>query len=187
MKSLLYAFGFVLAATASVATGEPILWSLPSTALQGCCIPPLNQQTATVSGTFLFDWQTLSYLDWSFDIAGYTSPLTPLNGTLDPATSQVVVGGPTFLHLEYASGQADLVLTFAFVTIGGLVEVPLPPPGGTAPVLVSNSARFVSFFSTAQPGVVSSVPEPVAGVLVLAGAVCLCLWKKVRSPARARG
>jgi hypothetical protein len=177
MKLSSHAAGLLLLSIAAGGVNAaPILWSLPPVALQGCCIPPLNEQKAEVSGTFVFDWQTLTYSGWEFTISGYTAPVAPLNGTLTPATSTILTSSPAFLHLVYASNQADLVLTFAFVTFGGLIEVPLPPFGGEAPVLVSNSARFVSF-SAFSSGAVSSVPEPVAGVLVLVGGAILCMSK----------
>ena len=146
---------------------------------------PLNEQTAIVSGTFLFDSQTQTYLDWNFNVSGYTGPVAPLNGMFTPGTSNIVIGGPTFLHLMSPSNQADLVLTFGFFTIGGIVEVPLTDLGGDVPVLISNSPRFLSFFAGAN-SVVSSVPEPAAGVLMVMGAAILCLSKPGLFRRRAR-
>lgn len=164
---------------AGVAKAGPIVWSISPVTLQGCCISPLNLQSAVLSGTFVFDSQTLTYTDWNFNISAYTDPVAAMNGTLTPATSSLILGGPTFLHLLHASQQADLVLSFGFTTFGGFVETPLPPLGGTVPLAVSDSSRFVSFFANAV-STASSVPEPTAGFLVLVGAAILCIRKPVR-------
>jgi hypothetical protein len=163
--------------TANSASGGPIQWSLSPVNLQGCCIPPLNQQQGLASGTFSFDWDTQTYTDWSLHISGYTSPLEHLNAVLTPATSSVSVGGSTFLDLTYAGNVGDLVLEFGYLTTFGVIDVPLTSFGGTVPVLVTNSSRLVSFSAFASDGSASSVPEPAAGVLVLVSAAILCLWK----------
>jgi hypothetical protein len=161
--------------TASSAIGGPILWSLAPVNLQGCCIPPLNQQQGLVSGAFFFDSDTQTYTNWSFNVSGYTSPLEHLNAALTPSTSSVSVGGSTFLDLTYAGSVGDLVLEFGYLTTFGVIDVPLTSFGGTVPVLVTNSSRLVSFSAFASGGSASSVPEPAAGVLVLAAAALLCV------------
>ena len=173
----------LLGITAHSASAGPLLWSLSPLTLQGCCIPPLNEQHGVLSGTFLFDWQTQTFSNWSFDISGYTSPVEHLNAVLTPATSSVMVQNGSFLHLTYAGDIGDLVLTFGYLTTFGVVEVPLTSFGGNVPVIASNSSRLVSFFASSFGGNVASlsnVPEPAAGALVLIAGAVLCLWKPGR-------
>ena len=181
MKLSCYVMGplLVLGITAHSASAGPLLWSLSPLTLDGCCIPPLNEQHGLLSGTFLFDWQTQTFSNWNFDISGYTLPVEHLNALLTPATSSVMVQNGSFLHLTYAGDVGDLVLTFGYLT----VEVPLTSFGGTVPVIATNSSRLVSFFASSFAGSVASVsnvPEPAAGALVLIAGAVLCLWKPGR-------
>lgn len=170
----------LLGIMAGGASTGPILWSLSPITLNGCCIPPLNEQHAVVSGTFLFDALTNTYSDWKSNISGYTPPVEHLNAVLTPATSSIRVGGPTFLDLAYTGDIGGLVLTFGYLTTGGVIEVPITDLGGTVPALVSNYSRLVSFSASSLPTSVSSVPEPAAGALVLVAAAVLCLWRPGR-------
>jgi hypothetical protein len=164
----------LLAVTAAAANAAPIRYSLLPAVLHGCCIPPAGDQLADISGSFQFDPSTGTYPGWHFDISGYTSPVEHLNGVLTPATSTLVGSGSTFLQLSYGPNLGHLLLTFG---------VSLISFRGDVPVTVVNASRLVSFSASSSTEASPSVPEPVAGALVLVGAIVLCLWK----PGRFRG
>ena len=175
---------FVVGVAAQIGIAAPITWSLPPVDLQSCCVAPPNSQQGLLSGSFIFDPQTMIYSDWEFAISGFSSPVAALNATLTPATSSIVIGAPDFLHITYLGQQADLVMMFGFFTMGGVIPVPLSSFGGTVPVLISNSARFESFSANGS-GHVSAVPEPMGGILVVAGAALLCFSRRSGSGKRA--
>jgi hypothetical protein len=124
----------------------------------------------------LFDPKTETYLDWKFDISGYTGHVEPLNGMVTPANSSLQFSG--------AGNSRELVLTYVSdeVFLGLSFAVPLTSSGIDVPVIIATNADAAHFnsFDADGRGTVSSVPEPVAGVVVLAVATILCISKRLR-------
>ena len=160
-----------------------MLWTLQPTTISGNCCRGVSGQ-ATVQGTYLFDWETFTYSNWNLTVSGYPQQLESMNVSYTPANSTTPPPSPYILQLY--DTQMSQYLSLSFGSLGsysyGSYGSYRPPPITTRQVQISNGSGFYSFFASGNGVVVSSVPEPLTGVLVLVGAAALCL----RDPRRWR-
>jgi hypothetical protein len=162
-----------------IAKADPIVWNLSTLNFDVFGSQPSGHQ-GTVTGSITFTADTATYTAWSLLFSGFAG--TGADGLLlIPATSTVGTFDPGFVFSLLSdqkgpSGNVLAVLNLSFFP--GLTDA-----GGTTPVggnLILDTPNLSTFVTPG--GTVSSVPEPPAGALVLAGAgFAFCvLWQVLR-------
>ncbi|HYO83490.1 MAG TPA: hypothetical protein VES20_18965 [Bryobacteraceae bacterium] len=194
LRTLRSVFFFMLLVTACAAA--PVTWQVPATSLAPL---PWSQplQGVAVEGWFSFDYDTESYTDWQFLISGHDETTADMNATLSPENSAVLFGNRYGLELGYGGVLPSILsVTPGYLYMGtSFVHQPISPAGALTPVLVRNisprtsftfsyggsfsfgSFSFPSGVELSATNVITAVPEPVTGVLVLVSAAALCLMR----------
>ena len=167
-----------------IAKAGPIVWNLSTLNFDIFGGVPAGHQ-GTVTGSFTFNADTATYTAWSILLSGFAG--TGADGLLlTPATSTVGTFAPG-LVFSLVSNQNNP--NGGYLAVVNLSFFPaLTDAGGTTPVggnLALDTPDFSTFVTPG--GTVSSVPEPSAGALVLAGAgFAFCVLQQVlrRNPIR---